>query len=101
MKIPFSNWTINLRKNAPENQQANRKGVVMSTNLKFNDYKLSFEDLFVVYRQHSDVRNCVRELRQNVGLNGWTLIDKKDPKAEPNPSDMATLTSILNYLMPP
>jgi len=101
MKIPFTNLVVGLAEKT-ENNKFNDGGrsvpfsEVFKSNKKTTEYKISLHSLFGIYRNNSDVRNCVREIKNNVGKSGYKYIDATDPEAEVKPSTKDEIWGVFN-----
>jgi len=89
MKIPFTNWVVSFGGDVEKNMATARP---VSFNSLFTrtsrdglaDYKINVQSLYAVFRMNSDIRNCVRELQNNVGKSGVDYLDLANPEKEPS-----------------
>lgn len=59
--------------------------------------KLSPDSLFTVFRNHGDVFACIRELKENVGSQGYLWVNAADPNKDPEPAQVKVAEAALNY----
>jgi len=100
MKIPFTNLHIGLGR--VSGNEYSGKSVEFSDLFKNSDsagktYKISVHTLFSVFRQNSDIRNCVREIQNNTGKSGTSFVDVLDSKTEIPEKLNMELFSLFNY----
>ena len=84
MKIPFTNLEVlpKVQLNAPAPLIFGRQ---KKYRLPFEDYKnvtINTETYYNLYKSNGDIWACAREWAENVGSNGWELIDSTDAEAE-------------------
>ena len=59
--------------------------------------RISVDSLFTVWRNHGDVFACVRELKDNIGSQGYSWVNTKDSNKDPNPEQVKILEAALNF----
>lgn len=103
-KIPFTSLSFQFGQNAPQEQA--KRPLIVGQNIGVNPlrdlsaYKISYETLFHIYRNQSDVFGCVREWQENVGLSGYKFVDPSKKEEEANGQLVAQVDGIFNYSMP-
>ncbi len=64
--------------------------------LGLNGRKISVSTFFTVYRSDGDVYAVIRELSENVGMEGFTWVNTNDATAEPDAGEVQAAEDILN-----
>ena len=59
--------------------------------------RVSVDSLFTVWRNHGDVFACVRELKENVGSQGYIWVNKFDSNEKADPVQIKMAEEFLNY----
>ncbi|MDD5527770.1 MAG: phage portal protein [Patescibacteria group bacterium] len=59
--------------------------------------RLSTDSLFTVWRNHGDVFACVRELKENVGSQGYLWVNSKDSNKDADPMQIKIAETALGY----
>lgn len=59
--------------------------------------RISVDSLYTVWRNHGDVFACVREIKENVGSQGYTWLNVKDENADPDITQIKIAEAALNY----
>lgn len=59
--------------------------------------RISVDSLFTVWRNHGDVFACVRELKENIGSQGYAWINTKDSNKDPNFEQVKKIEAALNF----
>lgn len=108
-KIPFINVSFSVGTNAVSPQkgevkQARKLIPWFSDGVKKHSpdvgFKIGPEIFFRTYKSNSDVRACIRELRENVGLGGYRWVVPNDKEAVPDKKLVDQLDSILKFSGP-
>lgn len=101
MRIPLTNIEVNFGSKIEQNSATPRP---ISFNTLFKDspltggseFKISTNSLFTVFRQNSDIRNCVREIQYNTGKSGTKFVNVSNPDAQITERAKTELYSVFN-----
>jgi len=59
--------------------------------------KISTDSFFTIFRNHGDVFACIRELKENVGSQGYLWVNAKDSNKDADPVMVKRAEDVLNY----
>lgn len=59
--------------------------------------RVSVDSLFTVWRNHGDVFACVRELKENIGSQGYSWVNIKDSNKDPNQEQIKKIEAALKF----